>query len=98
MEFKPLRIAEVLIAAIGGALIGFTYGMIDMYNKTMGGLGLIEGGTPSYLDIETLYHVSRLMTDPFPASKAHAFGIVGLVIISTGILIALLVPTRKSSL
>ena len=95
MEFKLVRIAEVLIATIGGALTGFTYGAIDMYNKTMGGLGLIEGGTPSHLNIETLYYVSRLMSEIFPISKANTFGIAGLAIISIGMLIALLVPFKK---
>ncbi len=90
MDSKLIRIAEVFVAALGGALLGFTYGMTDMYSKTMGGLGLIEGGTPSYLDIETLYSVQRLMSDIFPVSKAYIFGIAGLVIISAGILSAFL--------
>ena len=98
MEFKLLRVAEVLIAALGGALVGFTYGMIDMYSKTMGGLGLIEGGTPSYLDIETLYYVQRLMSNIFPVSKANLFGIAGLVIISVSILAAFLVPLKTTRL
>ena len=91
MDFKLLRIAEVLVVTIGGVLIGFTYGAIDMYNKTMGGLGLIEGGTPSHLDMGTLYRVSELMSDIIPASKANTFGIAGLLIVSIGILTALLV-------
>ena len=90
MNFKLLRIAEVFVAALGGALLGFSYGMTDMYNKTLGGLGLIEGGTPSYLDIETLYYVERLMSNIFPASKFYIFEIAGLVIVSAGILSALL--------
>jgi len=85
----------VFIAALGGALVGFTYGMTHMYNKTMDGLGLIEGGTPSYLDIETLYYVQRLMSDIFPVSKAYIFGIAGLIIISVGILAAFLIPLRS---
>jgi len=64
--------------------------MAVMYNKTMGGLGLIEGGTPSYLDIETLYHVERLMSNIFPASKFYIFGAAGLVILSVGIFSAFL--------
>ncbi len=90
MYFRLSRIAEVCVAALGGALIGFAYGMADMYSKTMGALGLIEGGTPSYLDIETLYYVERLMANIFPASKFYVFGIAGLVIISVGILSAFL--------
>ncbi len=88
MGFKLLRIAEVFVAALGGAILGFSYGMTDMYSKTLGGLGLIEGGTPSYLDMETLYYVERLMSNIFPASKFYIFGIAGLVIISAGILSA----------
>jgi len=88
MEFKLSRVVEVFIAAVGGALVGFTFGMTDMYNKTMGGLGLMEGGTPSYLDIETLYYIQRLMSNIFPVSRAYVFGIIGLVIISVGILLA----------
>lgn len=95
MEFKLLRVVEVLIAAIGGALVGFTYGMTDMYNKTMDGLGLIEGGTLGGLDMSTLYHVERLMSSTFPASKANVFGVAGLVIVLVSILIALFVPIRK---
>ena len=95
MKFKLMRIVEVLFAALGGTFVGFTYGMTDMYNKTMGGLGLIEGGTPSYLDIETLYYVQRLMSDIFPMSKAYIFGIAGLAIISVGILAAFLVSIEK---
>lgn len=53
MEFKLLRIFEVLFAAlggaIGGALLGFTFGMTNMYSKTMDGLGLIEGGSLHFL-------------------------------------------------
>jgi hypothetical protein len=88
VDLKLLRIVEVLVAALGGAMLGFSYGMTDMYNKTMGGLGLIEGGTPSYLDIETLYHVERLMANIFPASKFYIFGVAGLVIVSAGVLSA----------
>ena len=98
MEFKLLRIAGVLVAAIGGALIGFTYGMTAMYNETMDGLGLIEGGMPSYLDMETLYYVSRFMSEILAPAKEHTLVIAGLVIISIAILIALLVPVRKSPL
>jgi len=95
MEFKLLRVAEVFVAALGGALVGFTYGMTAMYNKTMGGLGLIGGGTPSYLDLGTLYHVERIMSNIFPVSKAYIFGIAGLIIVSVGILAALLIPAEK---
>lgn len=90
VDSKLLRFAEVFVAALGGALLGFSYGMTDMYSKTLGGLGLIEGGTPSFLDIETLYFVERLMSNIFPVSKAYIFGIAGLVIISVGILSAFL--------
>lgn len=95
MNFKLLRIAEVFVAALGGALLGFSYGMTGMYNKTLGGLGLIEGGTPSYLDIETLYYVERLMSNIFPASKFYIFGIAGLFIISIGILSAFLMSVWR---
>jgi len=88
VDLKLLRIVEVLVAALGGAMLGFSYGMTVMYNKTMGGLGLIEGGTPSYLDVETLYHVERLMSNIFPASKFYIFGVAGLVIVSAGVLSA----------
>ena len=95
MKFKLLRITGILVAIIGGALIGFTYGRTDMYNKTMDGLGLIEGGIPGYLDIETLRHVSGLMTGI--VSKINIFGISGLVciFISIGILISLNIYSRK---
>ena len=95
MEFKLLRVAGVLVAAIGGGLIGFTYGMTAMYNETMDGLGLIEGGTPSYLDIETLYYVFRLMSEILTPAKEHTLVIAGLVTISIAILITLVVPIRK---
>lgn len=83
MDFKLLRVAEVFIAVLGGAVMGFTYGMTDMYTKTMGGLRLIEGGTPSYLDIETLYYVQRLMSNIFPVSKAYIFGIAYFPLVTT---------------
>ena len=103
MEFKLLRIFEVLFAALGGAIggafLGFTFGMTNMYSKTMDGLGLIEGGTPSFLDIETLYYVERLMSNIFPVSKAYIFGVAGLVIISgvilSGILATFLMSVKK---
>jgi len=95
MEFRFTRFVGAFVAALGGAFIGFTYGMTVMYNKTMSGLGLIEGGTPSYLDLETLYYVERLMSDIFPVSKAYLFGIAGLVIISVGFLAAFLVSFGK---
>ena len=104
MEFKLLRIFEVFFAtlggAIGGAFLGFTFGMTNMYSRTMDGLGLIEGGTLSYLDMETLYHVERLMSNIFPVSKAYIFGIAGLAIISgvilSGILAAFLIPVARA--
>lgn len=103
MKCKLVRIYEVLFAAlggaIGGALLGFTYGMTSMYSKTVDGLGLLGGGTPSYLEIETLYYVEHLMSNIFPVSKAYIFGIAGLVIVSVvvigGILAAFLIPLRK---
>jgi hypothetical protein len=103
MKFRPPRIFEAIFAAlggaIGGALLGFTYGMTNMYSKTLNGLGLIEGGTPSYLHIETLYYVERLMSNIFPVSKAYIFGMAGLFIISGvilgSILVAFLVPLRR---
>lgn len=95
MDFKLLRVAEVLVAALGGTLLGFSYGMTDMYNKTVGGLGLIEGGTPSHLDVETLYYVERLMSNIFPASKFYIFGATGLVIVSAGILSAFLMSVWR---
>ena len=95
VDLRFLRVFEVLFAALGGALLGFSYGMTDMYNKTLGGLGLIEGGTPSYLDIETLYYVERLMSNIFPASKFYIFGAAGLVIVSAGILSAFLMSVWR---
>ena len=103
MDLKLLRIFEMLFVAlggaIGGALLGFTFGMTNMYNKTMNGLGLIEGGTPSYLDVETLYHVQSLMSNIFPVSKANIFGVAGLVIIAGvilgGILAVFLIPIQN---
>lgn len=95
MDLKLLRIVEVLVAAFGGALLGFSYGMSYMYSKTMGGLGLIEGGTPSFLDIETLYYVERLMSNIFPASKFYIFGVAGLVIVSAGVLSAFFVSVWR---
>ena len=88
-------IAAVLVTTIGGVLLGFTFGMIDMYNKTMDGLGLIEGGILGYLDMETLRHVAGLMTGI--VSKIGIFGIFGLVCIciSIGILIALNIYSKK---
>ena len=98
MKFKLLRIAGVLVAAIGGALLGFSFGMGYMHNRIMDGLGLLEGGTPTYLDMDTLYHVSRLMSEILTLAKGDTLVIAGLVIISIGILIALLAPIRKSPL
>lgn len=95
MEFGFVRFVGVLVAAVGAAFVGFTYDMTYMYNRTMGGLGLIGGGTPSYLDVETLYYVERLMSDIFPVSKAYIFVIAGLVIISVGLLAAFLVSIKK---
>ena len=45
-KLSPVRIIDALIATAGGALMGLIFGMTYMYNKTMNGLGLIEGGTP----------------------------------------------------
>ena len=78
----------VSLVALGGVLVGFSFGLRDMYSKTMDGLGLIEGGTPAHLDIETLYHVERLMSAI--SSKTDISRVTGLVMISVGILATVL--------
>ena len=78
----------VSLVALGGVLVGFSFGLRDMYSKTMDGLGLIEGGTPAHLDIETLYYVERLMSNI--SSIAHTSRVTGLVMISVGILATVL--------
>lgn len=101
MKYKLLRVACVLFATIGGALLGFSLGMGYMHNAIMDGLGLLEGGTPTYLDMDTLLHVSRLMSDIIRPSTIQAMSgmsihaIAGLAIVSITLLVALLVPTRS---
>lgn len=40
LGFKLLRTGEVFIAALGGTLVGFTFGMPDICNKAMSELGI----------------------------------------------------------
>ena len=96
MKLNPVRVIGALIATAGGALMGLIFGMTYMYNKTMNGLGLIEGGTLSSLDMETLRHVAGLMTGILSPAKFNILGITSLAIISMGVLIIWITRPSKS--
>ena len=87
MRFRILRVAGVLIAAIGGVLIGYTCGMAAMYNETMGRLGLIEGGSLATWDVDTLMDVEGIMRFVLPPATAYAISVGGLFIILTGVVV-----------
>ena len=92
--FRLSLVVAVFVVAFGGVIVGFSFGLRDMYSKTMDGLGLIEGGTPAHLDIETLYCVERLMSNI--SSIAHISRVTGLVMISVGILATVLSAEKGS--
>ena len=87
--FRLLLVVAVFVVALGGVLVGFSFGVRAMYSITMDGLGLIEGGTPGHLDIETLYYVERLMSG-ISSKAADISRVTGLVMISVGILATVL--------
>jgi len=88
MEFRLLRIAGVLIAAIGGILIGYAVGMASMYNETMDRLGLIRGGSLATWDTDTLMDVEHIMRSILPPPACYATAIGGLFIILIGVAVA----------
>jgi len=56
----------------------------------MAGVGLIEGGTPLNLDLDTVMQVSNLMIKYLSPARSYALAVAGLLIVSIGILVALL--------
>ena len=87
MKYRLLRVAGVLVAAIGGILIGYACGMAAMYNETMDRLGLIHGGSLATWDVDTLMDVERTMRSVLPPSAGYALATSGLFIILTGVAI-----------
>jgi len=83
-----LRAAGILIAAIGGMLIGYACGMAAMYNQTMDRLGLLHGGSLATWDVDTLLDVEGVMRSVLPPPTAYALATGGLLIVLIGVTVA----------
>jgi len=87
VKHRLLRVAGVLIAAIGGILIGYACGMAAMYNETMDRLGLLHGGSLATWDVDTLMDVEGIVRSILPPAKAYTITTGGLFIILTGVVV-----------
>ena len=89
MKLRILRVAGVLIAAIGGMLVGYTCGMAAMYSQTMDRLGLLHGGSLATWDVDTLLDVEGVMRSVLSPTTAYTLAIGGLLIVLIGVTIVL---------
>jgi len=88
VKLRILRAVGVLIAAIGGILIGYTCGMAAMYSQTMDRLGLLHGGSLATWDVDTLLDVEGVMRSVLPPPTAYTLATGGLLIVLIGVTVA----------